>query len=50
MSDECKSRYTVDEYVILECVQHLGGPGREKHSARYWNIRWYWSDEEADDE
>lgn len=44
---ECKSRYDLGGGLILTCVQHLGYPGRERHSARQWGFRLYWTDAEA---
>ncbi len=45
---DCESKYTVAKGAVIQCVQHLGPPNKQKHSAQYMGIRCYWTDEEAD--
>ena len=47
----CRSRYTVDAELILECsrpVEKHGNGERVKHMAPYEGFLWTWSDAEAD--
>lgn len=47
----CRSKYTIDAELVLECQRPL-----EEHDSRYgikhwaeaFDLRWYWSDREAD--